>query len=193
MPRIGKIGGIMQNLKVAEQFAREKHSGMTRKDEITPYLDHLKGVVDRLKNLGVSDEEVLEAAWLHDTIEDTDTTFDEIDQRFGSKVAVLVFALSKDKNITKNLREKQYVKQLKDASFEAKLIKLCDISSNLKDLKNVPGSKTKKIKEVKKKMHYLNIIKPELIQNISRFPGIQGILGGINDVIISYGQRPITL
>jgi (p)ppGpp synthase/HD superfamily hydrolase len=183
----------MQNLKTAEQFAREKHNGMTRKDGITPYFDHLQGVVNRLKNLRVSDEEVLEAAWLHDTLEDTNTTFDEIDQRFGSKVAVLVLALSKDKKSPKNLREKQYVEQLKDASFDAKLIKLCDISSNLKDLKNAPWTKTKKTKEIKKKMYYLNIIKPDLIQNKSRFPGIQGILGGINDVIISYGLRPIML
>jgi (p)ppGpp synthase/HD superfamily hydrolase len=183
----------MQNVKAAEMFAREKHSGMTRKDGVTPYFDHLRGVVDRLKNLGISDVEVLSAAWLHDTLEDTNTNFDEIDQRFGSKVAVLVLSLSKDKNLPRGQQEKQYVKQLKEASFEAKLIKLCDISSNLKDLKDAWWSRTKKTKQVKKKMHYLNVIKPDLIQNKFNFPGIQSIIDGINEVVISYGQQPIVL
>jgi len=183
----------MQIVTAAESFARDKHSGMIRSNGITPYFDHLQGVVNRLKNIGVSDEEVLAAAWLHDTIEDTNTTFDEIDQRFGSRIAVLVLSLSKDKRLPKDQREKQYVKQLKNSPLETKMIKLCDISSNLKDLKNAPWSRTKKTKEVKKKMYYLNVIKPDLIKNKLQIPGIQGIIDGINEVIGSYGQRPIII
>jgi hypothetical protein len=95
--------------------------------------------------------------------------------------------------LSKGEQEQQYVKQLKDASWEAKLIKLCDISANLKDLKNIPWSKTKKSKEVKKKLYYLNLIKSELIKNKSQVPGIQGIIDGINEVLISFNQRPIVL
>jgi (p)ppGpp synthase/HD superfamily hydrolase len=153
----------------------------------------LEGVVNRLKNIGITDEDLLCASWLHDCIENTATTFDDIEQRFGSKVAVLVLALSKDKNLSKGEQEQQYVKQLKDASWEAKLVKLCDISANLKDLKNMSWSKTKKSKEAKKKLYYLNLIKSELIKNKSQVPGIQGIIDGINEVLISFNQRPIVL
>lgn len=102
-------------------------------------------------------------------------------------------ALSKDKNLSKGKREQQYVKQLKDASWEVKLIKLCDISANLKDLKNTSWSKTKKSKEVKKKLYYLNLIKPELVKNKSQVPGIHGMISGINEVLVSFKQRPIVL
>jgi guanosine-3',5'-bis(diphosphate) 3'-pyrophosphohydrolase len=153
----------------------------------------LEGVVNRLKNLGITDEDLLCAAWLHDSIENTVTTFDDIEQRFGSKVAVLVLALSKDKALSKGEREQQYVKQLREASWDAKLIKLCDIAANLKDLKNISWSKTKKSKELKKKLYYLNLIKPELIKNKSQVPGILGIVSGINGILVSFNQRPIVL
>jgi (p)ppGpp synthase/HD superfamily hydrolase len=176
----------LSKLKSAELFAKEKHVSMTRKDGKTHYSDHLESVVNRLKNLGITDEDVLAAAWLHDAIEDTNTTFDDIEQRFGSKVAVLVLVLSKDKNLPKGQKEEQYTRQLKNASWEAQLIKLCDISANLKDLKSTTWSKTKKSKEVKRKIHYLNVIKPDLIKIKPNFPGIQSIVDGINDIIIQY-------
>ena len=182
----------MSKLESAELFAKERHSGMMI-DDNTPYWKHLEGVVNRLKNLGIADDDLLCAAWLHDSIENAVTTFDDIEQRFGSKVAVLVLALSKDKNLSRGEREKQYVKQLKDASWEAKLIKLCDISANLKDMKNASWSKTKKSKEVKKKLYYLNLIKPELVKNKSQVPGIQSMMSGINEVLVSFKQRPVVL
>lgn len=182
----------MSKLESAELFAKVRHSGITI-DGRTPYWKHLEGVVNRLKNIGIIDEDLLCASWLHDCIENTDTTFDDIEQRFGRKVAVLVLAISKDKNLSKGEQEQQYVKQLKDASWEAKLIKLCDISANLKDLQNMTWSKTKKSKEVKKKLYYLNLIKSELIKNKSQVPGIQGMIDGINEVLISFNQRPIVL
>ncbi|MGB6463600.1 MAG: HD domain-containing protein [Nitrosotalea sp.] len=182
----------MQIIESAELFAKERHTSMTRKDGI-PYLDHLKGMVNRLKNLGILDQEVLAAAWLHDIMEETNATFDEIDKRFGSRIAVLVLSSYKDKNLPKDQIEKQYIKQLKESPIEAKLIKLCDISTNLKDLKNITWSKTKKTKQVKKNLYYLNIIKSELSNSKAQYPEIQNILNGINEVISTYGQRPIVL
>jgi (p)ppGpp synthase/HD superfamily hydrolase len=182
----------MQIIEFAELFAKEKCAGRTRNDS-TPYLDHLKGIVNRLKNLGILDQEVLAAAWLHGIMEETNTTFDEIDKRFGSRIAVLVLASSKDKNLPRGQIEKQYTKQLKESPIEAKLIKLCDISTNLKDLKNTTWSKTKKTKQVKKNLYYLNIIKSELSSNKAQYPGIQSIINGINEVISTHGQRPIVL
>ncbi len=183
----------MPKLQAAENFAKERHSGMLRKDGITTYNEHLAGVVSRLKNLGITDEDLLCAAWLHDIIEDTNTGFNEVDQRFGSKVAVLVLSLSKDKSLPKSKQEEQYVKQLKESSFEAKLIKLCDISANLKDIKGAPLSKTKKAKTVRKILHYLNSIKPDLVKNMSSTLGIASLVDGINEVVVSFGQRPIRL
>ncbi len=102
-------------------------------------------------------------------------------------------SISRDKSLPRAKQEEQYVKQLKGTSFEAKLIKLCDISASLRDLKNSSLSKTKKIKEVKKMTFYLNIIKSDLNKNKSQFPGIISLINGINDMISAHGQRPIVL
>jgi (p)ppGpp synthase/HD superfamily hydrolase len=178
-------------MQSAENFAKERHLGMIRKDSNTPHHEHLAAVVARLKNLGVTDEDTLSAAWLHDIIDYTDTSFDELDQRFSSRVAVLVLSMSKDKSLPRSIQEEQYIKQLKESTLEAKLIKLCDISSSIKDLKNSSFSKTKKIKEMKKKLYYLNVIKTDLIKNKAQVPGIVGFVNGINDIVTSYGLRPV--
>lgn len=182
----------MQIIESAESFAKERYVGRTRNDNTT-YLDHLKGVVNRMKNIGITDHEVLAAAWLHGIIEETNTTFDEIDKRFGSRIAVLVLASHKDKNLSRDKIEKQYIKQLKESPIEAKIIELCDISTNLKDLKNSTWSKTKKTKQIKKNLYYLSTIKSELSSNKIQYPGIQNIINGINEVILTHGQRPIVL
>ncbi|MEK6832269.1 MAG: HD domain-containing protein [Thermoproteota archaeon] len=177
----------------AKKFAQEKHKNQKRKDGVTPYSDHLEGVVNRLKNLGVTDKDVLCAAWLHDIIEDTDVTFDQINERFGREVAVIVLSLSKDQNILKKDREIQYISQLKDASFQTKIIKLCDISANLKDLANAPISKTQKNKQIKKILHYLRIIKNDIIENKSEYPKIQEMIDGINTICVKFNQKPILI
>ena len=181
------------NILGAKKFAQEKHKNQKRKDGVTPYSDHLEGVVNRLKNLGVTDKDVLCAAWLHDIIEDTDVTFDQINERFGREVAVIVLSLSKDQNILKKDREVQYINQLKDASFQTKIIKLCDISANLKDLANAPISKTQKNKQIKKILHYLRIIKNDIIENKSEYPKIQEMIDGINTICVKFNQKPILI
>lgn len=176
-------------LKEAELFAKDKHHNQKYGNE--PYHKHLEAVVTRLKGIGITDEDVLCAAWLHDTIEDTGTTFDEIYQRFGRNIAVMVSSLSKDTSLPKKEKESQYIEQLKIAPWQAQLIKLCDISSNLKELKNSSWSKSKKIKYIKKKLHNLNVIKSGLAQNRSKVHGIQSIVDGINQVLAEYGQKPV--
>ena len=163
-----------------------------RKDRVTPYSKHLEDVVNRLKSLGVIDEELLCAGWLHDTIEDTDTSFDDLYERFGSKVVVLVTSLTKDMLLTRKQREQIYVKQLKEASFDAKLIKLCDISANLSDLKNYDASKSKKLRQVRKIRHYLTVIKNDLLENTD-YPKITTLLESINHSLKQFGLRTISL
>ena len=182
----------MQIAESAESFAKEKYVNTKRKDGIL-YLEHLKGVVTRLKSLGITDSEVFAAAWLHTMIDDSVAPFDEIDRRFGSKISVLVLALSKDTTLVKDQIDKQYVKQLKESPIEAKLIKLCDISTSLKDLKNSILSKTKRTKQVKKEMHYLSMMKQDMSKAKLQYPGIQNIIDGINEIISSHGQRPVVI
>src|SRR3972149_4637791 len=98
----------MSKLETAEMLAKTKHAGMKRKDGVTDYFEHVKSVVNRLQNIGITDEEMLCTAWLHDTFEDTRTSFDELAQRFGKEVAVLVLALSKDQSLAKKQKELQY-------------------------------------------------------------------------------------
>jgi len=182
----------LELLKNAELFAKNKHAGMMKKDGMTSHSKHLEGVVNRLKSLGVIDEELLCTGWLHDTIEDTDTSFDNLYEQFGSEIAVLVSSLSKDMSLTRKKREQVYVKQLKESSSNAKLIKLCDISANLSDLKNYDASKSKKLHQVKQKRHYVNVIKKDLLSN-TNYPKIFTLLESINQILKRYHQRPISL
>lgn len=180
----------MTRLESAELFAKDKHKGQKRSNGTTAYSAHLEAVVSRLKNIGITDEDILCTGWLHDTIEDTDTTFDELSERFGQKVALLVLSITKDESLPKKDKELQYIKLLRSAPFEAKLVKLCDISANLKDMDN-SMSKTKKKKTVNKKLHYLRIIKNDLAQHITEYPKIKLLVDGINQIITKYHQKPI--
>jgi guanosine-3',5'-bis(diphosphate) 3'-pyrophosphohydrolase len=187
---LGKSADIVDK---AQKFAYEKHRNQKRKDGVTPFSDHLEGVVSRLKNLGISNQDVLCAAWLHDILEDTDTTFDEINDIFGNSISVLVLSLTKDSELSKKERETQYIQQLKDSTLQAKIIKFCDISANLKDIAKAPISKTQKNKQVKKLFHYLRVIKKGLSEIKSEYPKIQELTDGINFVGTKFRQRPIII
>ncbi|MEO9277830.1 MAG: HD domain-containing protein [Nitrososphaera sp.] len=179
----------MSKLQDARDFLSNRYAGV-KMNKIT-YQAYLTGIADRLKNLGISDDEILSAALLCQTINDSKATFDEIDQIFGSKIAVIVLSLSKDINLPNTIREETYTKQLRDAPIETKLIKLCDISANIKELKNSSVSSTKKIKQIRKNIHYLNIIKPDLIKNKTNMPSLSMLISGINEVLVQYRQRPV--
>jgi (p)ppGpp synthase/HD superfamily hydrolase len=181
----------MSKVDSAMKFAQERHKGQTRKNGSTPHFDHLEKVVSRLKNLGVTNEDTLCAGWLHDTIEDEKATFDEIEQIFGHPTALMVLSLSKDESLPKKDKENQYVTQLKTASFEAKLVKLCDISANLKDMENSEMSKTKKKKTVAQKLQYLRAIKSELSKHLEEFPKITSYVEGINTFAKEFRQKPV--
>ncbi|MDH3278258.1 MAG: HD domain-containing protein [Nitrosopumilus sp.] len=186
----------MDNTQViinAKKFAYEKHKDQKRKDNVTPFVDHLEEVVNRLKNLGISNRDILSAAWLHDTIEYTDTTFDDINNIFGNTISVIVLSLTKDMKLTKKQRESAYIEQLKNSTIQAKLIKFCDISSNLRDIVVSPLSKNQKNKQVKKLFHYLTIIKKEISDNKSNYPKINEQISGINAVGLKFRQRPVII
>lgn len=181
----------MDIVKSAELLAKNKHAGQLRKDGTT-YSKHLDDVNNRLKSLGIINKEILCAGWLHDIIENTETSFDDIFEQFGSEIAVLVSSLSKDMTQTRKKREKEYTIQLKEASNNAKIIKLCDISANLSDIKNWDATKSKKLRQVKKIRHYLSIIKKDLVTN-TEYPQIISLLETNNLILKQFGQRTISL
>ena len=90
---------VPKSVQNAEMYAKKKHAGQFRKDGITPYAKHLEDVVNRLKSLGVVKSELLCAGWLHDTLEDTETSFDDLYEKFDSAVAVLVSSITKESSI----------------------------------------------------------------------------------------------
>jgi len=121
------------------------------------------------------------AGWLHDILEDTDTSFDELFEKFGRRVAVLTlsltktkfvidtndnstFTLTKKKTLSKKQREKNYGIKLKESEVDAKIIKLCDISANLGNLKNQAISKTKKRRVLRELRYYLSIIQKDIME-----------------------------
>ncbi len=122
-------------LHKAVVFAAEAHRHHFRKGTQIPYITHPFLVMRILDRLGF-DEEVLVAALLHDALEDTPTTFDEIRREFGERVAVLVQAVSETKvdkqgrHIPWDLRKQEKIAKLRNAPLEAKAIALADLLDN---------------------------------------------------------------
>jgi (p)ppGpp synthase/HD superfamily hydrolase len=131
---------IAAELLDALLFAARKHRAQRRKDEeASPYINHPIEVAQLLATVGeVTDLATLQAAILHDTLEDTDATADEIDERFGPRVLALVRELSDDKSLPKQVRKELQVKHAATASHGAKLVKLGDKISNVRDMAHSP-------------------------------------------------------
>lgn len=178
-------------LELAESVARKKHLGQLRKNGITPFSEHLESVVNTLEELGIKDEEVLCAGWLHDSIEDSDITYEEIHRIFGKPTALLVQSLTKDRSLPKKQSESQYIKILKNASIHAKMIKLCDISSNLDAIHKSDLSNQMKTKKVKQINNYLKVIKNDIFENISCYSNVESVLTRINNILYQYGLQPV--
>lgn len=124
----------------AISFAAKKHKLQKRKgaDE-EPYVNHVLEVANLLANVGkVEDFDVLIAAVLHDTVEDTETTESEIEKKFGAKVSKLVSEVTDDKSLPKAERKELQIEHAPHLSTGAKLIKLGDKISNIRDVTENP-------------------------------------------------------
>jgi len=123
----------------ALEFATEKHRGQVRKDaDATPYIQHPIALASLLWEVGVHDAEVLAAAILHDTIEDTPTTHTELEEKFGRAVADLVAEVTDDKREPKAVRKQKQIDHAAHLSTGARLVKLADKICNLRDVANSP-------------------------------------------------------
>jgi GTP diphosphokinase / guanosine-3',5'-bis(diphosphate) 3'-diphosphatase len=121
-------------------FAAHKHRDQRRKDpDASPYINHPIALADVLVNEGgVSDVEVLCAALLHDTVEDTATTPQELEEIFGPRIARIVAEVTDDKGLAKSERKRLQVEHAARLSPEAKLVKLADKICNLRDVAERP-------------------------------------------------------
>jgi guanosine-3',5'-bis(diphosphate) 3'-pyrophosphohydrolase len=118
----------------ALDFAAVRHSAQRRKGpDAAPYVNHLIEVATLVANVaGVDDVDVLIAAVLHDVIEDTPTTADEVSERFGERVCRFVLALSDDKSLPRQRRREIALAELPQAEPLVHVIKLADLASNIK-------------------------------------------------------------
>jgi guanosine-3',5'-bis(diphosphate) 3'-pyrophosphohydrolase len=131
--------GIALILKAAE-FAARKHRDQRRKDQAaSPYINHPIALAEILSGDGqVRSADVLAAALLHDTLEDTETTSTELTAAFGPKIARIVEEVSDDKRLPKQKRKELQVLHAAHISKSAKLIKLADKIANLADIISSP-------------------------------------------------------
>ena len=124
----------------AAHFSAQKHSKHRRKDEDeSPYINHPISVALAIAQIGgVDDPEILAAALLHDTLEDTETTPEELEAEFGKKVCEYVLDVTDDKTLPKDERKRRQIEHAKKISKGAALIKLGDKISNVTDVTNNP-------------------------------------------------------
>lgn len=130
----------MNRLLAALAFAADKHRDQRRKDAVaSPYINHPIALANVLANeVGVDDERVLIAAILHDTIEDTETTEQELVRHFGKEIADIVVEVSDDKTLSSAARKQHQIDHAPHISRRAKLVKLADKICNLRDVAHSP-------------------------------------------------------
>ena len=127
-------------LLVSLHFAAAKHRDQRRKSrEASPYINHLIEVAEILSCVGgITDLTTLQAAVLHDTIEDTQTTSEELESRFGPEVRRLVEEVTDDERLPKAERKRLQIERAPHLSPKAKLIKIADKISNVRDVTHFP-------------------------------------------------------
>ncbi|MDH5392468.1 MAG: HD domain-containing protein [Gammaproteobacteria bacterium] len=172
----------MKLLLKALAFAAHKHKDQRRKDvDASPYINHPISLANILCNEAhIVDIETICGALLHDTVEDTDTTQGELENEFGIIISDIVMEVTDDKLLAKAERKLQQIEHAAQASDKAKLVKLADKISNLRDIViNPPPSWS-----LERKQQYFDWAK----QVIDRVRGVHPGLEAIFDE--TYALRP---
>jgi guanosine-3',5'-bis(diphosphate) 3'-pyrophosphohydrolase len=148
-------------------FAARAHKSQLRKDNETPYASHPFRVCLVVRQLfGIDDPNVLMAAALHDTVEDTNTDCDDLIEKFGPEVANWVAQLSKDKRLPESKREAAYMEMLSKAPWQVKVCKLGDIYDNLNDMGYLKQENQKRT--INRVRGYLECLKKDLPEKARR-------------------------
>jgi guanosine-3',5'-bis(diphosphate) 3'-pyrophosphohydrolase len=121
-------------------FSAHKHRNQRRKDvDASPYINHPIALARVLAvEGGVTDHRTLAAAILHDTLEDTETTYEELKEKFGRTIAQAVREVSDDKTLSKADRKRLQIEHAKHLSRRARLVKLADKTCNVRDMASHP-------------------------------------------------------
>lgn len=123
----------------ALRFAAKQHAGQVRKDrQRTPYINHPIHVMSLLTEAEIDDAALLAAAALHDTVEDTHTTIEQIEALFGAEVATLVAAVTDDKDLKKAQRKQLQIEHMPHLPAKAQWLKIADKTANVEDLLTNP-------------------------------------------------------
>ncbi|KGC07543.1 phosphohydrolase [Burkholderia multivorans] len=172
----------MNKLIAAIAFAADRHRNQRRKDEeASPYINHPIALADVLANeVGIEDERVIVAAVLHDTIEDTETTEQELLRLFGKDVADIVLEVTDDKSLPKETRKRLQIEHAAHISRRAKLVKLADKICNLRDLAQHPPADW----PLERKQAYFDWAKSVVDRMRGVHPGLEAIFDA------AYAARP---
>ena len=104
----------------ASHFAAEKHKTQKRKGDGSPYINHPVGVAFILQEEGkVTNVNILAGALLHDTVEDTDTSFEELEEHFGKAITEIVRDVTDEKEMAKHERKLHQIEHAAHVSKEA--------------------------------------------------------------------------
>ena len=124
----------------ALSFAADQHRfGRRKGEEASPYINHPIDVAAELAEVGVTDHEILAAALLHDTLEDTDATPEDLEREFGPRVRRLVEALTDDPNLTSRERKRLQLERAGGLETDAKGIRIADKICNAHDVGFLPA------------------------------------------------------
>ncbi len=165
-------------------FAADKHKDQRRKDvDASPYINHPISLADILCNEAhITDIETICGALLHDTVEDTQTTAEELEQAFGRNIRDIVMEVTDNKNLSKDARKQAQIDHAATISDRAKLIKLADKISNLRDvINNAPADWT-----LRRRQNYFDWARNVIDQVRGVHPGLEALFDEI------YAKRPLS-
>lgn len=169
-------------------YAEQKHGITRRRGGLA--IDHVRKVVGNLLEMGVQDQRVVCAAWLHDTIEDTDANYDGIRSEFGKDVADMVSSLSKDNRLPRDMRIVEYVERLGRAAPGAKTVKLADILANLESMTGSGADVAKACRKAVQLRRYLLAVSSGISPNL---PGLAGVQARLDALLGMHGLEPVDM
>ncbi|PYS90985.1 MAG: phosphohydrolase [Acidobacteria bacterium] len=173
----------MATLLKALHFAANKHRDQRRKDiEASPYINHPIEVAEVLARVGgVTDLVTLQGAVLHDTLEDTKTTPEELEAAFGPEVRRVVEEVTDDKRLPKAERKRLQIEHAPHLSARAKQIKLADKISNVRGVTQAPPADW----PLERRQEYLNWTE----QVVAGCRGCNAALEDFYDRVLAEGRR----
>lgn len=180
-PETNSISKVLAAL----QFAARKHRDQRRKGvEASPYINHPIEVAELLAREGVvTDLVTLQAAILHDTLEDTNTTVEELDELFGEEVRRVVEEVTDDKSLAKAERKRRQIEHARHLSTRAQQIKIADKISNVLGITNAPPANW----SLARRREYLDWTE----QVVAGCRGCNSKIERVYDEILAQGRRVV--